>query len=193
MGPRRIFECLQPGTRAPAVRMRNAVGIEGNIECPWDQPQHPDPSHPGYLLANAFRALPAGHPGEHEVVERFGRHGPRRRIQKCRDRGDPTLQQDRRQHNPGPKHPVRMGRIFLRQHSPAQQQAQQIDGVDARESRFPEANFIEFPVARPLAIVVAKHKSGQQDEIAHRRVTGIDHRRQPAKPLWIGKMEENNV
>jgi len=70
---------------------------------------------------------------------------------------------------------------------------------------------IQLAFARPLVVVIAEHKSREQDEIAHRDEARVDYRRQEQgnvqgarhkghgnvevkiKPLGIGEVEENDV
>ena len=73
--------------------------------------------------------------------------------------GIKPLKQQRSQHHPRPEHGVRVGSVLRPQGPKAQQQAQKVNGIDAGKARLPEAFAIQFPVARPLVVVIAKHKS----------------------------------
>ena len=78
-------------------------------------------------------------------------------------------------------------------HAPAEDEAEQVDGIEAGEAGFPEAGAVELAVAGLGRVVVGKHKAGEQDEEADGSKAGIDHGGQEAEPLGIGKVEEDNV
>ena len=75
----------------------------------------------------------------------------------------------------------------------AQQQAEKVDGINAREPRLPEALAVQFAAPRPLGVVVSQHESRQQNEVADRDESGVDHRRQKPEPLGIGEVEKNDI
>jgi hypothetical protein len=76
---------------------------------------------------------------------------------------------------------------------PAQNQAQQVNGIEAREARFPEADLSSLPFAGAPGVVIGQHEAGEHDEEADREIAGVDDRRQRPKPVWIGEMEEDDI
>jgi hypothetical protein len=86
-----------------------------------------------------------------------------------------------------------MASVVPGQHPQAQQQAEQVNGVDAREPSLPEAHPVQFAGPRPRVVVVGQHEAREQDEVAHRNVAGVDHRRHKTEPVGIGKVEEDDV
>ncbi len=189
----RVFERPQPRAVAPAIGMRDAVGIEGHVESAGNQAQNP---HAGHLLEvrrHPHRALPLRHPGKDHVVEGLGRHRPRRSVHKRGDGRNKALQQQRSQHHAGPEHGVGVALVLDLQLPDAQQQAEKINGIDARKPRLPEALAVQFSIARPVGVVIGQYESRQQNEIADRDKAGVDHRRQEPEPLWIGEVEEDDV
>ena len=189
----RVFERLQPGAVTPPVGVGNAVRIEDHVERAGKHSQQPHAAQFRQMRRNSFRPLPARHPGKDHVVKRLGRHRPGGRVHEGGDGRNPSLHQERRQGDAGPEHCVRVRPILDRQHPPGQHQTEKIDGINAREAGLPEPLPVQLPGARPFRVVIGQHKSRQQDEVAHREVAGVDHRRKPAKPFWIGKMEQHNV
>ena len=86
-----------------------------------------------------------------------------------------------------------MGTILRRHHPPAQQQAEQVDGIKPREPRLPEAHTVQLAIPRLPAVVVGQHKPRKQKKQAQSNEAGVDHRCQKAKQLWIGEMEEDDI
>ena len=189
----RVLQRPQPRAVAPPVRMRDAIGIECHVESAGDQAQCPHSGHLDQVRRHPLRALPLRHPGKDHVVDGLGRHRPRRRIQKSGHRRNKALQQQRRQYHARPEHRVGVALVFRRSNSQAQQQAEKVNGINARKSRLPEALAVQFSIARPVGVVIGQHESRQQNEIADRDKAGVDHRRQKPEPLWIGEVEEDDV
>ena len=104
-----------------------------------------------------------------------------------------ALEHQRAQRHSQPEHAVRMGAVLRGDHAPAHGQAEQVDGIEAREAGLPKAVAVKLAVARAAGVVVGQHKAREQDEEAHRGKAGIDHRGQHAEPLGIGEMKEDDV
>ena len=155
----RVFERLQPRAVTPTVWMRNAIRIECHIECAGNHSEHPYPAQLYQVMPSLHRPLRAREPREEHVVGTLGRHRPGRRVQKGCNWGNPPLQQKRGQHHACPEHSWGVSRALRSYHLPAHQQAQQINRIEACESRLPKAHAVQFSCASPPGIVIRQHET----------------------------------
>ena len=185
MRERRVFEGLEPGRGAPAIGDGEVVGVEHKVEGAGDHAQAPDAGQYREQRKQPGGALEAREPGEAEVVGAFSGHGPGRRVQEGGEFRDPALKQERRENHSGPEHEVSMGLVFAGNHAPGKDQAQQVDGIKAREAGFPKAAAVEGPLAGPGRVVICEDEAGEQDKEADRCVACVDDGGKPAEPIGI--------
>jgi hypothetical protein len=106
---------------------------------------------------------------------------------------DPALEQQRREDGSRPEHGVGVRSALLKERLPAEDQAEQVDRIEAGEAGLPEADLAQLPFPRAAGVVVRQHKAGEHDEEADGEIAGVDHRRQRAKARRVAKMEEDDV
>ena len=130
---------------------------------------------------------------ENEIEERLGAHGPCGRVPEGGERWAPSLQQQRREHHAPGELRVRARVPFLHEHADGDQQGEEIDGIEARQTREPEIASAELALLGALGIVVGEHESGEQQEETDRGVAVVDNGRKGAEPFRIREVEEDDV
>ena len=189
----RVFECLQPWPFTIAVNMREVIGIEEDVKNAGDEAEKPDKKQTAHDGQSAVGTLPFGEPRKGEIEEPLGGHGPGGRVEEGSDFRNPALQKQRRKDHCEPEHGVCVLTILRGQIAPGKDEAEQVNGIDPRETGLPEADVVELAFTGARCVVVGQDVTGEQDKEADGGVTGVDDRCENSKPIGIREMKENDV
>lgn len=203
------LEGLQPWPVAETVGVSDAVGLEEDVESAGDESDGPDDSEAREDGRGTVRTLDADDPGEEEVIEGLGGHGPRGGVEEGGDFRDPALKEERREDQGSEEEGVGVAGVFGRQVAPGEEEAKQVNGIDAGEAGLPETHCIELAVASAGTVVVGEDVAGEEDEEADGGVSGIDDRGEvqlgipvderqremgpEMEPIRIGEVKEDDV